>query len=85
MYSEQELAQFNKMGVTPPTHTPHLTDEQIAEHSKKLLPRQWKLEGNQLKGQTDMGELVLHISTDYILKGTDEDGMPILEKVDIQT
>ncbi len=71
------------MGLEAPTHSAHLTDEQIQEHSKRLLPRSWKLEGNKLKGQTDMGELVLFIPTDYILKGTDSEGLPILEKVDI--
>ena len=72
------------MGVEAPTHSAHMTDEQIQEHSKKLLPRSWKLEGNKLKGQTDMGELVLFIGTDYILTGTDEQGLPILKKVDTQ-
>lgn len=85
MFDEKELAQFKKMGIEAPTHSAHLTDEQIQEHSKRLLPRSWKLEGNKLKGQTDMGDLVLFISTDYILKGTDDNGMPILEKIDTQT
>lgn len=81
MYSESELKAFSKMGVEPPIQNKHLTDDQISAQMNKLLPDSWRLEGNQLKGMTSMGELVLFIPTNYVCTGTDHKGLPKLEKV----
>ena len=81
MINDKILKEFEKWGKRPPSSEPHGTEEDIRNNMKQLLPNQWRLEGNILKGKTQMGELVQRIPTDYILKGTDERGLPILEKI----
>ena len=71
------------MGIDPPTRDPHGTLDEISDKMLKLMPHSWKLEGNLLKGQTEMGELVQRIPTDYILIGTDSKGLPKFQKIDI--
>lgn len=61
----------------------HGTEDDIRDKLVKLKPTVWRQEGNKLIGKTQMGTLVNFIPTDYILQGTDEDGNPILEKLDI--
>jgi hypothetical protein len=72
---------IRKLGAAPPTATPHGTDAEISENLKKLMPNSWRMEGNQLIGQTDMGPLVQFIDPAYILTGTDARGLPVFEKV----
>lgn len=69
------------LGVTPPSATAHITDEEITKNMRQLLPNSWHLEGNQLIGQTEMGRLVQSIPTNYICEGTDDKGLPILTKI----
>ena len=69
------------LGMEAPKAFPHLTEEDIAKNMKRLQPNSWTLEGNILRGMTDMGELVQTISPDYILTGTDEQGLPMFRKV----
>lgn len=82
MWSEDQLKWYDKMGRARPTHISHgINLDDIDQHMKKLQPNSWRLEGNKLIGQTDMGPLVQFIPTDYILKGTDDEGLPIFERV----
>lgn len=74
---------IRKLGAAPPIATPHVTEEEILKNMKQLKPNSWRLEGNKLIGDTEMGRLVQFIPTDYICKGTDDKGLPILEKIDI--
>lgn len=84
MHDEATLKFFQKHGKAPPTHNPHGTEQDIAANMKRLLPRSWRLEGNELVGMTDVGELRQTISTDYYLDGTDEKGLPIFRKIVVQ-
>lgn len=77
----RETAEFEKWGKLPPTVEGHGTDQDIRENMKVALPTQWRLEGNQLIGQTELGKIVQTIPTDYILHGTTDDGLPDLRKV----
>lgn len=70
-----------KLGVEPPKATPHVTEEEMANNMQRLMPNSWTLEGNELVGMTEMGELRQTIPTDYICTGTDDKGLPILKKV----
>jgi len=79
--SEKTVNEFAEWGKEPPTSEGHGTDRDISEQMKPLKPRNWRMEGNRLIADTEMGELVQFISTDYILTGTDEDGKPILTKI----
>lgn len=72
---------YRKLDVPLPTADAHGTEEEIRKNMKQLLPNEWRLEGNRLIGQTEMGPLVQHIPTDYILEGTDEKGLPKFKRV----
>lgn len=73
--------EFEKWKKTPPSVAEHGTEAEIKEKMTKLMPNSWRLEGNKLIGDTDVGPLVQLIPTDYILKGTDKKGLPIFEKI----
>lgn len=77
----QKELDYEKLGVTPPEHLEHGTDEDIRKNMQKLLPTKWRQEGNLLIGETEMGEVVNHLPTDMILVGTDDRNLPILKKV----
>lgn len=64
-----------------PKATAHGTEEDIREKLVTLKAHSWKMEGNKLTAQTEMGPLVQYIPTDYICAGTDDKGLPILTKV----
>ena len=81
MQDEKVLKEFAKWGVEPPSSERHGTDEDIRSQMVKLLPNRWRLEGNKLTGDTEHGELVQFIPTDYICEGMDDKGLPILTKV----
>ena len=74
---------FRKLSLPEPPSYTHGTEDDIREKLVELKPNSWTLRGNQLEGMTDMGKLVQFIHTNYILRGTDEQGLPILEKIDI--
>lgn len=59
----------------------HGYPDEIRENLKQMKPKTWKLQGNKLTGDTEMGELAQFISTDLILTGTDENGLPIFKKI----
>lgn len=73
---------YAKQGVEPPERVSHgLTDSEIKSRMQQFKAVSWHLEGNLLVGQGDMGRLVQRIPTDYVCKGMDDEGLPILEKV----
>lgn len=81
MWGEDQLKWYDKVQKARPTHIPHgVNADNIQDHMKRLMPNNWRLEGNVLVGQTDMGELRQTIPTDYILKEV-KDGLPVFEKV----
>lgn len=71
---------YEKWGVSPPTSSPHGTDDDIRNNLVKLKPKKWRQEGNKLIGETEMGDLVQFIDTGLVLMGTDKKGNPILNK-----
>lgn len=72
---------FLKNELTPPKTQPHGTDEDIRNNLKPAKMWGWKLVGNQLECETDLGKLVQTIPSDYILVGEDENNHPILRKI----
>lgn len=74
---------YEKLGVKPPTTSPHGTEAEIKSNMIKMTPTKWRQEGNQLIGESELGVVAQTIPTDYILQGTDEKGLPILVKLDI--
>lgn len=82
MWSEDQLKWYDKQDRARPTHISHgINLDDIDKHMKKLQPNSWHLEGNKLTGMTDMGPLTQFIPTDYILEGTDDNGLPKFRKV----
>jgi len=78
---EREAEEFSKWGKTPPKVAPHGTDTEIRERLATVMPSTWRLEGNQLIGESELGRFVQTIPTDYILTGSDEKGLPVFKKV----
>lgn len=74
---------YIKQNVTPPSTTPHGTEESIRENLKPVKTWNWKLRGNQLECDTDQGKLVQSIPTGYVCHGDDADGNPILRKIEV--
>lgn len=72
---------IRKLGAALPTVATHTTEEDIKKNMKQLLPNSWRLEGNTLTGETDMGPLVQTIDPAYILIGVDDNGLPMFRKV----
>lgn len=72
---------FTKRNLPPPTTVSHGLEDDISKKLVELKPNSWRLEGNKLIGDTEMGPLVQFIPTNYICKGTDDSGLPILEKI----
>jgi hypothetical protein len=75
---------YERFGHEPPSRTSHgLTPEELRSKLQSINPRNWRLKGNQLIADTDMGPLINYIDPSYILKGFDKKGLPILQKLDI--
>jgi len=81
-YYHPQTDQYRKWGLEPPETIPHGTEGEIKEKLTRLKPNSWRLEGNKLIGETEMGPLVNFIPTDYILTGT-KNGLPIFKKIDM--
>jgi hypothetical protein len=80
-FSEKELAVYAKLGIDPPEHFEHGTEEEIRANLKPLKAIQWTLEGNKLIAHTSMGTYVNFIPTNKICHGMDSNGLPILKDV----
>ena len=73
---------YEKHGKEPPQRVSHgLTDDQIKDNLVRYKATSWRLEGNQLIAESEMGRLVQRIPTDYICEGMDDKGLPKLRKV----
>ena len=67
----------------PPSVSTHGTEDEVRDNLKPLKTWGWKLEGDQLSCETNMGKLVQKISPDYICLGDDPNGMPLLKKINV--
>jgi len=72
---------FNKYKLTPPETVSHGTEDDISKKVTKLECRNWRLEGNRLIADTDMGPLVNIIPSNFIMTGVDNENMPVLEEI----
>ncbi len=81
MYDKKLLDLYERLGLDLPSVEQHGTEEDVRRNLKSVNPRNWRLTGNKLIADTDVGPLVNYISTDYICRGTDENGLPILERI----
>lgn len=81
MFNDKEIGWFHKVGKTPPSHQPHGTETDIAQNMHPIKPNSWRVEGNKLIGDTEVGQLVQNIPTNLICTGTDDDGLPVFKKI----
>ena len=79
--AERIQAFYRKHGKEPPKHFEHGSEEDIKANMVPLKPKEWRMEGNLLIAETEHGVHAQTIPTDYILAGTDNDGLPIFRKV----
>lgn len=77
------IAWFEENGLTPPSRAEHGTEADVRSQMQPLKMWDWRLEGNQLHCQTDMGPFMQTIPTNLVLTGMNENNLPILVKVKI--
>ena len=80
-YYHPDTDTFRKLGMPIPKSFAHGTDEDIRSKLKPMQFKNWHTEGNLLIGDGPEGRMVQKIPTNYICKGTDDRGLPILEKI----
>lgn len=78
---ERTLKEFSRWQKPLPSIKAHGYPDEIRENLKQMKPKTWKLQGNKLIGDTEMGELAQFIPTNYVLLKTDEDGLPVFKKI----
>jgi len=79
--AERIAAFYRKHGKEPPKHIPHGTEDDIKDSMVMLKPTRWWQEGNELKGETELGITTTFLPTDTLLVGTDKEGLPIFKKI----
>lgn len=85
MWDAKTLSWFERNGLKPPEHIKHdLTPDDLSQKVERAQLLEWRQEGNRLICRTNFGELVNHIPTDMMMTSTDEQGLPILTKLDIR-
>lgn len=72
---------YEALGIEPPKHAEHGSDEDIRKLMVKAVPIRWFQRGNELVAETELGELVNFIPTDMQLTGVDKDNLPVLRKI----
>lgn len=77
---------FDRHGVDRPSHDPHLTEEELEKRFDEIKANTthgaWKQMGNRLTcNKCNPPHTSEPIPVDYLLQGTDENGLPILTKL----
>lgn len=84
IHSEAYLRWFDKHGAARPAFSPHGTEKEVRENMVKAKPTQWKMEGpGKLVTDTELGKLVYFLKPDQICTGTDDEGKPIIAKIEV--
>jgi hypothetical protein len=79
--SNPEDKQYEKWGVAPPARQPHGSDDDIAKHLQPTKHK-WHQEGPVLICTScPFPHATEPIFKDYILQGTDDQGLPMLKKL----
>jgi len=79
--SPEEIAQFKEWGVPLPSRDPHVKDGEQTYEKPQLT--NWRLEGNILKADSNLGTHGWSLPTDYIMDGLTDEGLPNLKKFSI--
>lgn len=82
MQNDKTNQWFERHGLTPPTHIPHgVNPDDLAARLRPLKARSWRLEGNRLIAETDMGKVVNYIDPGVIMTGVDENNLPVFKRI----
>lgn len=81
-YQHPDAELLEAAGEDAPAVTEHGTEDDIKNKMTRLMPNQWRLEGNLLIGTTADGDVLAQtIPTTHLLTGVDEAGFPIFRQV----
>ena len=83
MQNEEERDLFRELGIKPPEHLKHLTEDELREKLRIPTTHNWKQQGARLICHCNIGTHTSGIPTSHILTGTDSQGRPILEKIEM--
>ena len=86
MYDEKELKWFDRYNLQRPVNLPHGEDtyeNPISAKLEKMNGSNWRMEGNKLICDTPNGPMAQFLPVDYIMTGVDDQGLPLLKKIDI--
>lgn len=79
---QKTLEFYERHGKTPPERIPHDVNlEDLADKLQKVKINSWRMEGNMLIADTDIGEVANPIPTNYLLIGTDKNNLPKFKKL----
>ncbi len=81
MLDDKTKQWFERHNLTPPSHTPHGNLDDLADKMRPVKIRSWRLEGNRLVAETDMGRLVNYIDPNVIMTGVDDNNLPIFRRI----
>lgn len=80
-----EIQNFKDWQVPLPSRDPHGTDSPenpIGSNLQRVILKNWRLIGNKLTADTQFGEYSYLIPPNYIMTGTDDQGLPKLTKIE---
>jgi hypothetical protein len=80
-YRNNPNAFYERHGKTPPSQDFHGSIDDLKKNLKPVEVSNWRMEGNQLIGETSFGRVVNNLPTGYIMTGVDDHGKPIFEKI----
>lgn len=83
MQNEEERNLFRELGLTPPEHLKHLTEDELREKLKIKTEHHWRQQGNVLICKCDIGTHSSTIPTSHILTGQTDSGEPIFTKINM--
>ena len=83
MQDKQGKDLFRELGLKPPEHLKHLTEDELREALKIHADHHWSQVGDQLICTCQLGRHASKIPTSHILVGTDPAGNPLLEKIQV--
>lgn len=82
MDDQKKTDWYIRHGLAPSAHTTHgVTPDDIRSKLVPLRARSWRLEGNRLIAQTDMGDVINFIDPKYIMTGVDNEGLPTFKRL----
>ena len=80
-YYHPEADFLRKYNIPSPETISHGTELDVQDKLKAPDILSWRLEGNRLIAETEMGPIVNLIPSDRIMTGLDDKGLPILAKI----